>query len=177
MAQTIAELGEAQGPRQPDDLMVFFLAGHGIVDEDTQKYYFVGHDFKLADLGREGLFGLHLVGGFPVAGRHSLPQAGDVGHVSQRRHPAAAVARSENGRAAIAGGRDLHGDGVDGRAARPKRPHGNTARFTRCLLEALNGGAGSIARRRDSARRGRTLRERCRREAHFRPPNADCCAR
>jgi WD40 repeat protein len=35
---------------KPDDLIVFFLAGHGVVDEDTHKYYFVGHDFQLSDL-------------------------------------------------------------------------------------------------------------------------------
>lgn len=35
---------------QPDDLLVVFLAGHGFVDEKTQKYYFVGYDFQLADL-------------------------------------------------------------------------------------------------------------------------------
>ena len=38
---------------QPDDLVVFFLAGHGIVDEATQKYYYVGHDFTLADFARK----------------------------------------------------------------------------------------------------------------------------
>jgi WD40 repeat protein len=38
---------------QPDDLVVFFLAGHGIVDDATQKYYYVGHDFTLADLDRK----------------------------------------------------------------------------------------------------------------------------
>jgi WD40 repeat protein len=39
-----------KGFTQPDDLIVFFLAGHGIVDEPTRKYYFVGHDFRLAEL-------------------------------------------------------------------------------------------------------------------------------
>ena len=34
----------------PDDLIVFFLAGHGLVDQRTRTYYFVGHDFTLADL-------------------------------------------------------------------------------------------------------------------------------
>ena len=34
---------------QPDDLFVLFLAGHGFVDEKSQKYYFVGYDMKLAD--------------------------------------------------------------------------------------------------------------------------------
>ncbi len=47
MAQLKAKLKDAA---KPDDLVVFFLAGHGIVDEETQRYYFVGHDFKLADL-------------------------------------------------------------------------------------------------------------------------------
>jgi WD40 repeat protein/uncharacterized caspase-like protein len=35
---------------RPDDLLVLFLAGHGIVDDQTQQYYFLGHDFRLADL-------------------------------------------------------------------------------------------------------------------------------
>jgi hypothetical protein len=38
---------------KPDDLLVFFLAGHGIVDDDTRKYYYVGHDFTMADFGRK----------------------------------------------------------------------------------------------------------------------------
>jgi len=40
---------------QPDDLVVLFLAGHGVVDSKTQKYYFVGHDLKLANFNK-GLF-------------------------------------------------------------------------------------------------------------------------
>jgi WD40 repeat protein len=35
---------------QPDDLVIFFLAGHGIMDEKTKKYYYIGHDVTLADL-------------------------------------------------------------------------------------------------------------------------------
>ena len=38
---------------KPDDLLVFFLAGHGIVDESTRKYYFVGRDFTLAALNQQ----------------------------------------------------------------------------------------------------------------------------
>ena len=28
----------------PDDLLVIFMAGHGFVDPDTQRYYYAGHD-------------------------------------------------------------------------------------------------------------------------------------
>ena len=50
--KTLAELrARLVDHAQSDDLVVFFLAGHGIVDEATQKYYYVGHDFTLADLG------------------------------------------------------------------------------------------------------------------------------
>ena len=49
--QAVEQLkAKLKGVAQPDDLVVFFLAGHGVVDEDTRKYYFVGHDFTLADL-------------------------------------------------------------------------------------------------------------------------------
>ena len=52
--KSLADLRERLKDRaQPDDLVVFFLAGHGIVDEATQKYYYVGHDFTLADLERK----------------------------------------------------------------------------------------------------------------------------
>ena len=34
---------------KPDDLLLLFLAGHGVVDEETKKYYFVGYDFTMAD--------------------------------------------------------------------------------------------------------------------------------
>jgi hypothetical protein len=39
-----------QSVAQPDDLLLFFLAGHGVMDEKTKKYYFIGHDFKVEDL-------------------------------------------------------------------------------------------------------------------------------
>ena len=51
--KAIGELHDKlKGKVEADDLLVFFLAGHGIVDEKTQKYYFVGHDFTMADLGK-----------------------------------------------------------------------------------------------------------------------------
>ena len=30
-------------------MLLLFLAGHGVVDEETKKYYFVGYDFTMAD--------------------------------------------------------------------------------------------------------------------------------
>jgi WD40 repeat protein len=35
---------------QADDLLVFFLSGHGVRDEDTQKYYFVAADARFDDV-------------------------------------------------------------------------------------------------------------------------------
>ncbi len=35
----------------PDDVLVLFLAGHGIVDEKTGRYYYLGHDFTMEDFG------------------------------------------------------------------------------------------------------------------------------
>ena len=52
--QSLADLrARLKDQVHPDDLVVFFLAGHGIVDEETQKYYYVGHDFTLDDLARK----------------------------------------------------------------------------------------------------------------------------
>ena len=48
--ETVEQLKTSFQDARPDDLIVFFLAGHGLVDEKTHKYYFVGHDFKLSDL-------------------------------------------------------------------------------------------------------------------------------
>ncbi len=48
--ETVEQLKTSFQDARPDDLIVFFLAGHGLVDEKTRKYYFVGHDFKLSDL-------------------------------------------------------------------------------------------------------------------------------
>jgi uncharacterized caspase-like protein len=33
----------------PDDLIVLFLAGHGVLDPKTERYYFVGYDLQVAD--------------------------------------------------------------------------------------------------------------------------------
>jgi WD40 repeat protein len=39
-----------RGRAKPDDLLVMFFAGHGVLDASSGVYYFVGHDFKIADL-------------------------------------------------------------------------------------------------------------------------------
>jgi WD40 repeat protein len=39
-----------RGHAKPDDLLVLFFAGHGVLDAESGVYYFVGHDFKIADL-------------------------------------------------------------------------------------------------------------------------------
>ena len=40
---------------EPDDLLVLFLAGHGVRDQRSGRYYFLGHDFRYADFDR-GLY-------------------------------------------------------------------------------------------------------------------------
>lgn len=40
-----------ESPR-PDDLLVLFFAGHGILDSQSKQYYFVGHDFTVEDLNK-----------------------------------------------------------------------------------------------------------------------------
>jgi len=44
--------GDLRSRAQPDDLLVVFFAGHGILDSQSGEYYYVGHDFKIADLQR-----------------------------------------------------------------------------------------------------------------------------
>ncbi|MGO8745895.1 MAG: caspase family protein [Thermoguttaceae bacterium] len=48
---------ELKEKSQPDDLLVLFFAGHGIVDSQSQQYYYVGHDFKLDDLEKRDYSG------------------------------------------------------------------------------------------------------------------------
>jgi hypothetical protein len=49
--RTIEQLrAKLKGVAKPDDLVVFFLAGHGIVDEETKNYYYIGHNFTLSNL-------------------------------------------------------------------------------------------------------------------------------
>lgn len=49
--QTLQDLSEKiKTTTQPDDLVVLFLAGHGVLDRKTQRYYFIGYDFPLTAL-------------------------------------------------------------------------------------------------------------------------------
>ncbi len=41
-----ADLADAS----PDDLVLMFMAGHGVADERTKQYYFIGHDARFADI-------------------------------------------------------------------------------------------------------------------------------
>ena len=51
--KTLEEVcGDLRNRAQPDDLLVVFFAGHGILDPQSGEYYYVGHDFKVADLQR-----------------------------------------------------------------------------------------------------------------------------
>jgi uncharacterized caspase-like protein len=48
--QALQRLGEQiRGNAQPDDLLVIFLAGHGVRDAKSGKYYFAGHGFSRED--------------------------------------------------------------------------------------------------------------------------------
>ena len=44
---------ELEGHVRPDDLVIFFLAGHGVIHPGNNRYYFVGHNVKLADFYRD----------------------------------------------------------------------------------------------------------------------------
>jgi WD40 repeat protein len=45
--QTFADLtAQLKDVAKPDDLLLIFLAGHGVADEEQQKYYFITYDFK-----------------------------------------------------------------------------------------------------------------------------------
>ena len=80
--QAIEQLkSQLPGVAKPDDLAVFFLAGHGIVDEQTRKYYFVGHDFKLSDLEARQYSACIGCEDFRALRRDPLPQAGDSRHM------------------------------------------------------------------------------------------------
>ncbi len=55
--QTVAKFKEKLTREAgPDDLLVFFMAGHGVLDA-WQNYHFVGHDMKMADFKRPDFAG------------------------------------------------------------------------------------------------------------------------
>ncbi len=46
--ERIAE--ELKRSARPDDLLVVFMAGHGVVDAASEKYYYLGHEARVADI-------------------------------------------------------------------------------------------------------------------------------
>lgn len=129
----------------PDDLLVLFLAGHGWEDVRTGQYYFIGHEFRMANLGRsyEGCLGwddFRLLADIPCRKLVFL----DTCHSGAIQPP-----RSRNLKAAI---RRLQDDviftvaaskGGQLAAEHPEWKHGV---FTKCLLDALEGKAIDLAR-------------------------------
>ena len=126
---------------QPDDLVVFFLAGHGLMDEATQKYYYVGHDFTLADLDRKDYKACLSWDDF--AALADVPCRKLV-LLDTCHSGAIQPLRSRDLKAAV---RELQADVIfsvtastgEQRAAEKAEWHHGA--FTRCLLEALAGGA------------------------------------
>ncbi len=124
----------------PDDLLVIFLAGHGWEDVRTGQYYFIGHEFRMANLGRsyEGCLSwddFRLLADIPCRKLVFL----DTCHSGAIQPP-----RSRNLKAAI---RRLQDDviftvaaskGGQLAAEHPQWKHGV---FTKCLLDALEGRA------------------------------------
>jgi hypothetical protein len=140
--KTLADLRSKLKDRaQPDDLVVFFLAGHGIVDEATQKYYYVGHDFTLADLDRKNYKACLSWDDFATLADVPCRKLVllDTCHSG-----ALQPLRSRDLKTAV---RELQADVIfsvtastgEQRAAEKAEWHHGA--FTRCLLDALNGGA------------------------------------
>ena len=140
--KTLADLRSRLKDRaQPDDLVIFFLAGHGIVDDATQKYYYVGHDFTLADLDRKEYKACLSWDDF--AALADVPCRKLV-LLDTCHSGALQPLRSRDLKAAV---RELQADVIfsvtastgEQRAAEKAEWHHGA--FTRCLLEALGGGA------------------------------------
>jgi len=142
--EAIAQLkAKLQGAAKPDDLVVFFLAGHGIVDEATRKYYYVGYDFKIADLEAKryaaciGCEDFRTLAEIPCRKLVIL----DTCYSGAIQPP-----RSDNLKAAV---RQLEDDviftvtaatGEQRSAEKASWKHGA---FTKCLLEGLGGGSAA----------------------------------
>jgi len=129
---------------RPDDLLVLFFAGHGIVDSETKRYYFVGHNFKVEDLDKRQYAAciswkdFQLLAGIPCRRLVLL----DTCHAG-----AIQTLRSQNLKAAV---RDLQDDviftfaasaGNEKSAENKLWQHGA---FTRSLLEVLRGEAPGL---------------------------------
>jgi hypothetical protein len=144
--RALSELGnKLKTVAQPDDVLLFFLAGHGIVDEATKKYYFVGHDFTMSDFERGNY--KDCISWDDFRGLAEVPCRKlallDTCHSGAIQPP-----RSSDLKAAV---RQLQDDVIftvtastgDQRSA--EKPSWGHGAFTKCLLEALGGKAGADA--------------------------------
>jgi hypothetical protein len=127
---------------KPDDLLVFFLAGHGIVDDDTRKYYYVGHDFTLANLNQRVYTACISCDDFRTLAEVPCRK---IVMLDTCHSGAIQLLRSRGLKAAV---RELEADviltvtastGEQRAAEKAEWQHGV---FTRCLLDALEGQAG-----------------------------------
>jgi len=126
---------------QPDDLLLLFLAGHGIVDEQTKKYYFVGYDFTMADFQKGNYKDCISWDDFRTLADVPCRKLAllDTCHSGAIQPP-----RSSDLKTAV---RELQEDVVftvtastgDQRSA--EKPSWGHGAFTKCLLEALGGQA------------------------------------
>lgn len=122
----------------PDDLLVLFLAGHGWEDVRSGQYFFIGHEFRMANLGRsyEGCLSwddFRLLADIPCRKLVFL----DTCHSGALQPP-----RSRNLKAAI---RRLQEDVIftvaasKGGQLAAEHPDWKHGVFTKCLLDALKG--------------------------------------
>ena len=150
--KTLAELhDQLKTEVEADDLVVFFLAGHGVVEEKTenhaktQKYYYVGYNFTLAEL--EADVYKNCLGWDDFALLADVP-CRKVAFLDTCHSGAVQPLRAQNLKGAV---RELQADMVftltattgDQRAAESAEFHHGF--FTHCLLEALEGKAGAAA--------------------------------
>ncbi len=139
---------------QPDDLVVFFLAGHGIVDDATQKYYYVGHDFALADLERQVY--KDCISWTDFGGLADVP-CRKVVLLDTCHSGAIQPLRTRNLKTAV---RELQADVIfsvtasTGNQRAAENAQWRHGAFTRCLLEALGGAGNAQPPQRAPRRRG-----------------------
>lgn len=134
--QRVAE--KLRAAARPDDLLVFFLAGHGILDEQTREYLFVGHGFDLSEFNREACISwrdFQLLADIPCrkvvlldtchSGAIQPPRSGDLKRAVRRLQEDVIFTVTAS-------------TGEQRSAEKKSWGHGA---FTKCLLEALGGRA------------------------------------